>query len=101
MVISSPGNSLDPERLDGAGRVAPGRTQVRSDFSSRHMVGATRPHIPRPLGLRRLLDVGRVPGRALRVRTVSLTLLLPTALRRRTARVVRSQAAVVAGSATL
>src|SRR4051812_28532828 len=66
-----PGNSLDPERLDGAGRVAPGRTQVRSDFSSRHMVGATPPHVPRPLSLRRLFDLGRVPGGALRVRAVS------------------------------
>ena len=51
------------ERFDGSGRVAPGnRPPVRPDLPPRCVVGPAAAHLPRPVRVRRLLDLGRVSG---------------------------------------
>ena len=57
------------------------------------VVGAAARHVPRPVGVHRLLDLGGVPGRALPLRPVPLAVLFAGAVRRFAARVVRPQAA--------
>jgi hypothetical protein len=73
---------LDRETLDGTGRVASGRTQVRGNDSSRLLVGTAARSFSRALHLHRLRDVGRLSGRALRIRSVPVAVLLAAALRR-------------------
>src|SRR5262249_40981291 len=48
--------------------------------------------LPRPLDVRRLLDLGGVPGKALHVRPVSVAVLFARDLRRLAARLVRPEA---------
>ena len=69
---------------------------LRDDVPSRQMVGSATQRVPRTLGVRRLCDVGGVPGRALSLRAVPLAVLLARALRRLAARVVRPEARLVA-----
>src|SRR5687768_12674099 len=69
-------------RSGGHGRVHFDRTHpadsasVWRDDAARPLVGAAAGRVPRSLHLPRLLDVGRVSGRALHVRTLPLAVLL-------------------------
>src|SRR4029077_5411413 len=67
-----------------------GGPRVRSDRTPRHVVGYSAGSVPGVLDLHRLRDVGRVPGRALHLRAVSLAVLLAGDLRPLAALVVRA-----------
>src|SRR5688500_678922 len=74
---------------------------VRPDDAAGRMVGPAARRLHDPRCLRRLRHVGRLPERILHLRTVSLSLLRPRAVRRLAPRVVRSEARLVAGLASL
>src|SRR5207237_6059449 len=63
------------------------------------LVGPARGRLPRPIDVDRIRDLGRAPGRPLRMGAVSLPVLLAPPLRR--ARVVRAPAGMVAGGAAV
>ena len=60
------------------------------------MVGSAPRGISGPLHLRRLLNMGRLPGRPLHLRTVSLAFLFTGNFRQLTAQLVRTAAGLVA-----
>ena len=74
-----------------------GGPRVRADRTPRHVVGNSAGSVPGVLDLHRLRDVGRVPGRALHLRAVSLAVLLAGDLRHLAALVVRAVPGLVAG----
>src|SRR5207249_60834 len=93
---------LVPRSATNGGHPSPGPAAVvRRDHPPRPVVG------PAPAGLRRALRVhrvrhlGRVPGAALHLRTVTVAVLLAGAVRQHRARMVRPAAVVVAGLAAV
>ena len=72
---------------------------VRRDVAARRLVGAAGRRRRRSRGLHRLHDVGRVAGRALRLRQLPVAPVLAGAVRRLVAQRVRAAARVVAGVA--
>src|SRR5205085_266848 len=76
---------------------------LRPDDAPRRLVGDAALRVRRADGVRRLRDVGGVPERKLRVRTVSLALLLAAPLQRRIAgaRLVRREAHRLAAAPSL
>jgi len=69
---------------------------VRTDDAFWPVVAATRSRLPGPGRLCRLLDLGRVPGRVLCVRELTVALLLPGDLRRDAPCALWSEAELVA-----
>src|SRR5258705_13527185 len=79
---------------------APGdATALRRDPAQRPVVGAAARGAAPPVRVRRLRHVGRVPGQALHVRPLPVAVLLARVVRRLAARLVRTEAGVVAGVA--
>src|SRR5712692_981195 len=85
----------------GPGRPRSDANRIRQDGAARPLVGAAPARVRRPLRVRGVRDLGRVPGRALHLRAVPLPLLLARAVRRLAPQLVRPQAALVAGLAAL
>src|SRR5690348_5491332 len=86
---------------DGARTAAAVPTRFRRDHAPRRVVGSAPRRFYTAHGFHRLRHVGGFSERELLVRVVSVALLLTGAVRRVSARVIRSEAGVVAGLADL
>src|SRR5262245_36006653 len=79
------------ERIDCANSNALARAPVRPNQTAGRVVALPGANFPWPERLRRLLDVGRVPGRALLIRPIPVADVFAGTVRRFTARVVRTE----------
>src|SRR5262245_11660864 len=80
--------------VDGTGPSS--QASFRRNCAARCLVAPAARCVPGDLDVHRVRDLGGVPRRALRLRTLSLTVLLPGNLRRITAQLVRSSSGGVA-----
>ena len=74
---------------------------VRRNGPAGCLVDSAARRLPRPLHVRRLRDVGGLPGRSLHLRTVSLAVLFSRALRQLASQLVRPEAGGLAGVAAV
>src|SRR5438128_7479431 len=79
----------------------PDSTRVRSNHAAGRVVGATVADVPRPLGVPRLRDLGGVPGRAISLGQLYLSVVLARTVWRRRPYLVWLEAGHVAGLVTV
>src|SRR5262245_64727062 len=77
---------------NGSSRCGARTAWLRADHAAGRVVGHAAGDVPRALGLRRVRHLGRVPERALHLRSLPVAVLLARAIRRLAARLVRREA---------